>query len=106
MRVKELSKCQFIVTLSPSENLIVEGYANLFGTSMQSAALVMCVHGWNSYAELMMQYNRNCRVTPTGPESSKLVENHNRLIACSDEALNFRKAMKEVSDAMLGVDSG
>ncbi len=106
MRVKELSKCQFIVTLTESEALIVEGYAELFSTTRQSSALVMCVHGWNSYAELMIQYNKNSKVIPGTPNSKKLIDNHNVLLNHSDEALNFRKAMKEVSDAILEVDSG
>lgn len=97
MRTKEISKYQFIVTVTPSEHLIMEGYANLFHVTLQDAALIMCVHGWNSYANKMIQYNKSCRIEPSNHHGQKLLDQKNMLDHKSPEGKAFSEFMDKVN---------
>lgn len=96
MRTKMISQFQFVVTMEPTELLILEAYCNVFHCSVQSAALVMCIRGYTSYAELILQYSRNCQLVGNNSASAKHIHNLKVLLSNSDEAIAYRKHMQSV----------
>lgn len=96
MQIKRITKCQFFLTITESELLIVEGYSKLFASTVQASALTMCVNGWNTYAKLMTQYSKNCRLESPDPASHKLLQNMHDIENHSDEAVRFRKSMSNI----------
>ena len=97
MQTKQLSKTQFVVTVTETELLIIDAYSQLFQVSLQDSALIMCVHGWNSYGKLMTQYSKNCALVPQSHKANKLLKNHQTMLNLSDEAIDFRKSMSKVT---------
>lgn len=91
MQVKELTKNQFLVTITASEHLIIDAYASVFGLTLQESALTMCVAGWNSYAKMIMQYSRNCSLVPSSSASSKVLNNARAVRYHSDEGVRYRE---------------
>lgn len=85
-----------MVTVTPSEHLVMEGYANLFHVSLQDAALIMCVNGWNSYAAKMIQYNKSCRIHATNSSAEALLYQKAVLELHSPEAREFGRFISEV----------
>lgn len=98
MRAREISPLQFIVTITATERLILEAYADVFATTIQDAALVMCVRGFHSYAEMMIQYNRNAMIAFDDPKARKHLDTLKKLISNSDEAMTYRKAIQAIKD--------
>lgn len=84
----------------------MEAYSKLFQVSMQDSALIMCIHGWNSYAKLMTQYAKNCSLVPSSSSAAQLLENHAKLERNSDEAHKFNDCMRNVKKYLEGPESG
>jgi len=93
MRAKEISPLQFIVTITASERLIIEAYSDVFGTTIQDAVLVMCVRGFHSYAEMIIQYNKNTMLAFDKERATKHIQNLEILLNSSDEAQTFRRGI-------------